>query len=266
VTTSNASQGRLAGRRAIVTGGARGIGQACVRRLVEEGASVLLVDIDAAAGEAAASVLTEAGGRVVFHRADVAQPDQPAAIVEAAVRALGGVEILVNNAGVAPRADFLELSAENFDRVMAINLRAPFLLTQAVARHLRDRKSSGAVVNLSSVAALLNGPDALAYCVSKGGVNQLTRNCAIALAPYNIRVNAVGPGTVATEMAASFGLTGAGMIPALERTPMRRLGEPSEIAAVVAFLASDDASFVTGQTVYADGGKLGLNYSLPVDA
>jgi NAD(P)-dependent dehydrogenase (short-subunit alcohol dehydrogenase family) len=266
MTATGPAAGRLDGRRAIVTGGAKGIGRAIVQRLVEDGAGVLLVDIDAAAGEAAAADLSAAGASVAFCHADVAQPDQAAAIVAAAERELGGVEILVNNAGIAPRASFLDLAIEEFDHVMAINLRAPLLLTQAVARHLRPRQCGGAVVNLSSINAVLNGPDSLAYCVSKGGLNQLTRNCAIALAPYGIRVNAVGPGTVATEMAASFGLTGAGVIPVLQRTPMRRLGEPSEIAAVVAFLASDDASFVSGQTVYADGGRLGLNYSLPIDA
>lgn len=256
---------RLEGRRAIVTGGARGIGLACVQRPVEEGANVLLVDIDVAAGETAASAQATVGSPVVFHRADLAQIDQAEAVVAAAERAFGGAEILVNNAGIAPRADFFDLTSEEYDRVMAINLRAPMLLTQAVARRLLERNRGGAVVNVSSINAVLNGPDSLAYCVSKGGLNQLTRNCAIALAPHNIRVNAVAPGTVATEMAASFGLTGAGVIPVLQRTPMRRLGEPSEIAAVVAFLASDDASFVSGQTVYADGGRLGLNYSLPVD-
>ena len=265
-TTTGSAAGRLEGRRAIVTGAAKGIGRAIVQRLVDDGAAVLLVDIDGAAGDVAAAELAAAGARAAFLHADVAQPDQAAAIVSAAERELGGVEILVNNAGIAPRANFLDLTLEDYERVMAINLRAPFLLTQAVARHLRARQCGGAVVNLSSINAVLNGPDSLAYCVSKGGLNQLTRNCAIALAPYGIRVNAVGPGTVATEMAASFGLAGAGLIPVFQRTPMRRLGEPSEIAAVVAFLAGDDASFVSGQTVYADGGRLGLNYSLPIEA
>jgi NAD(P)-dependent dehydrogenase (short-subunit alcohol dehydrogenase family) len=257
--------GRLAGRRAIVTGGARGIGLACAKRFAEEGASVLVVDLDSEAGAAAAQALSSSGATAAFYRADVAEPREADAIVAVAERALGGAELLVNNAGVAPRCDFLELTGEDFDRVMAINLRAPLLLTQALARRLAAREVGGAVVNISSINALLNGPDALAYCVSKGGLNQLTRNCAVALAPYGIRVNAVGPGTVVTEMAASFGLTGAGAAAAMSRTPMRRLGQPAEIAAVAAFLASDDASFVTGQTVYADGGRLGLNYSLPVD-
>jgi NAD(P)-dependent dehydrogenase (short-subunit alcohol dehydrogenase family) len=255
---------RLEGRRAIVTGGARGIGLACVQRLADEGASVLLVDIDAAVAEAAVADLA-ADVRIAVLAADLSHTDRAPTIVAAAERELGGVDILVNNAGIAPRADFLDLTPDDFDRVMAINLRTPFLLTQAVARHLRARGAGGAVVNMSSINAVLNGPDSLAYCVSKGGLNQLTRNSAIALAPYGIRVNAVGPGTIATEMAASFGLTGAGANAVLQRTPMRRLGRPEEIAAVVAFLVSDDASFVSGQTVYADGGRLGLNYSLPLD-
>lgn len=255
-------QGRLEHRRAIVTGASRGIGLACAQRLARDGASVLLVDIDQDAGAAAAARLTAAGAPAAFHAADLSDPASIAGIIDAAVRALGGLDILVNNAGIAPMADFFELSQAEFDRVMAINLRAPFLLTQAVAVRMRDQQTGGSVVNLSSINAVLNGPTSLAYCVSKGGLNQLTRNCAITLAPFDIRVNAVGPGTIATEMAAKAGLTGGQMRPVLERTPLGRLGQADEIAAVVAFLASDDASFVTGQTVYADGGRLGLNYSL----
>ncbi len=251
---------RLKDRRAIVTGAARGIGLACARRLVAEGARVLLVDREAAVGETAAAGL---GPAARFHCADVLATGAFEGIVETAVAAFGGVDILVNNAGVVSRSDLLDLSAEEFDRVLGINLRAPFLLTQAVARRMRDQGAGGAVVNMSSINAVLGGGDSLAYCVSKGGLNQLTRVCAIALAPYNIRVNAVGPGTIATEMAAQFGLTGDGLRAVLERTPAGRLGAPEEIAAVVAFLASDEASFISGQTVYADGARLGLNYSLP---
>ncbi len=253
----------LQGRRAIITGAGRGIGLACARRFVAEGCAVLLVDLDGPAGEAATAELRGAGGKVVFHAADLSRVEAIPGIVQAAVEALGGVDVLVNNAGILGTADFFELTAEGFDRVIAVNLRAPFLLTQAVARRMRDQGTGGAVVNLSSINAVLNGPNSLAYSVSKGGLNQLTRSCAIALAPFGIRVNGVGPGTIATEMAALAGLTGAGVRPVLERTPMNRLGEAPEIAAVVAFLASDDASFVSGQTVYADGGRLGLNYSLP---
>jgi NAD(P)-dependent dehydrogenase (short-subunit alcohol dehydrogenase family) len=256
----------LAGRRAIITGAARGIGLACARRFAVEGAAILVVDLDAQAGEAAVAQLVGQGAKAAFHRADLTRTEAIEGVVEAAVATLGGVDILVNNAGIVTTADFFDLTAEGFDRVMAINLRAPFLLTQAAARRMRDQGSGGAVVNLSSINAVLNGPTSLAYCVSKGGLNQLTRNCAIALAPYGVRVNAVGPGTIATEMAAQVGLTGDGMRPVLERTPMGRLGEADEIAAVALFLASDDSSFVSGQTVYADGGRLGLNYSLPVGA
>ncbi|WP_332771882.1 SDR family NAD(P)-dependent oxidoreductase [Phenylobacterium sp.] len=259
----NYRHGALRGRRAIITGAARGIGLACARRFAAEGAGVLIVDLDAAAGEAVVAEMGWENLRAVFHPADLSRPEAIPGIVEAAVRGLGGVDILVNNAGIAPTADFFELDHAQFDQVMAINLRAPFLLTQAVARRMREQGTPGAVVNLSSINAVLNGPTSLSYCVSKGGLNQLTRSCAIALAPHGIRVNAVGPGTIATELAAQAGLTGEGVAPVLERTPMGRLGEAAEIAAVAAFLASDDASFVSGQTVYADGGRLGLNYSLP---
>jgi glucose 1-dehydrogenase len=262
MTPARNPQGVLQGRRAIITGAARGIGLACAQRFTAEGAMVLVVDRDVEAGVAVAADLTAQDARAAFHAADLSRPDAIAGIVEAAVQALGGVDILVNNAGVAPMADFFELSQEEFDQVMAINLRAPFLLTQAAARRMREQGTPGAVINLSSINALLNGPTSLSYCVSKGGLNQLTRNCAIALAPHRIRVNAVGPGTIVTDLAAKAGLTGDRARPVLERTPMGRLGEAAEIAAVVTFLASDDASFVSGQTVYADGGRLGLNYSL----
>ena len=252
---------RLKGRRAIVTGAARGIGLACARRLVAEGAQVMLVDREPAVGEPAAVAL---GSAARFFCADVQAPGAAHGIVAAAVAAFGGVDVLVNNAGVVSRADLLDLSADEFDRVLGINLRAPFLLIQAAARQMRTQGSGGAVVNMSSINAVVGGGDSLAYCVSKGGLNQLTRVCAISLAPLNIRVNAVGPGTIATEMAAGFGLTGEGLAAVLERTPAGRLGAAEEIAAVVAFLASDEASFISGQTVYADGGRLGLNYSLPV--
>ena len=254
----------LVGRRAIITGGARGIGLACVRRFAAEGAAVLVVDLDVRAGEAVVAELTGQGAKAAFHAADLSLPEAVPGVVEAAVKALGGVDILVNNAGIAPMSDFFELTADGFDQVMAINLRAPFLLTQAAARRMRDQGTGGAVVNLSSINAVLNGPTGLAYCVSKGGLNQLTRSCAIALAPFGVRVNAVGPGTIATELATQAGLTGDGARLVLERTPMGRLGEADEIAAVAVFLAGEDASFVSGQTVYADGGRLGLNYSLPI--
>ena len=253
---------RLKDRRAIVTGAANGIGLACACRLAAEGARVLLVDRDAAAGSAAAVGI---GPAARFHQGDLLAKGAIDGVVAAAIDAFGGVDILVNNAGVVSRSDVLDLSADEFDRVMGVNLRAPFLLTQAVARRMRAQASGGAVVNMSSINAVVGGGDSLAYCVSKGGLNQLTRVCAIALAPHGVRVNAVGPGTIATEMAAGFGLTGKGLSAVLERTPAGRLGAPGEIAAVVAFLASEEASFISGQTIYADGGRLGLNYSLPVD-
>jgi glucose 1-dehydrogenase len=263
---SSAPGGRLAGRRAIITGAARGIGYACVRRLLEDGASVLLVDIDAEGGKAAVARLSGDNQQkpAHFHAADLTQPALIDGIVEAAIDTLGGVDILINSAGVAPRADFFALSLEDYQHVMAINLTAPFLLTQAAARRMKSQGGGGAVLNLSSVAAVVNLPDRLGYCVSKGGLNQLTRNCALALAPFGIRVNAIGPGTIETELVTGSGLTPQALTRILSRTPLGRLGQPEEIAALAAFLVSDDASYVTGQIVYADGGRLGLNYMVPV--
>ena len=251
-------------RVVVVTGAARGIGLACAERFAADGDAVLLVDRDQAAGEAAAARLADKGAAVAFHAADLAVSAEVGPIVDRAVEAFGRIDVLVNNAGISPQADVFDLTEDQFDQVMAINLKAVFLLTQAAARWMRDQGTGGAIVNLSSVNAVLNIPDRLAYCVSKAGVSQLTRNCAIALAPFGVRVNAIGPGTIATEMAAGAGVSPEMLRAVQARTPLGRLGQPEEIAAIAAFLASDQASYVTGQTLYADGGRLGLNYTMPV--
>jgi len=252
---------RLTDRVAIVTGAARGIGLAIAKRFADEGATVVMADLAAATlSEAAAAV---PGATTVV--ADVSRKADVARVVEAAAARTGRIDILVNNAGITHACDFLDLAEADFDRVLGVNLKSMFLCGQAVARHMVARGVRGAVVNLSSVNAVLAIANQVPYTVSKGGVNQLTKVMALALAPHGIRVNGIGPGTIATEMARAAVLgSDEGRRRILSRTPLGRLGEPEEVAAIAAFLASDDASYLTGQTIYPDGGRLGLNYTVPV--
>jgi NAD(P)-dependent dehydrogenase (short-subunit alcohol dehydrogenase family) len=255
---------KLAQKVAIVTGASRGIGYACAERLVREGARVMLVDVRQE-GAAAAEAL---GDNARFVVADVSQKSDVDAMLAATLSAFGHVDILVNNAGVTHAADFLDLTEEDFDRVLRVNLKSMFLCSQAVAREMvkrTDTDKRGCIINMSSVNAELTIPNQIPYVVSKGGVNQLTRVAAIALAQYGIRVNAIGPGTILTELARNAVLASPeARHTILSRTPLGRCGEPEEIAGIAAFLASDDASYMTGQTLYADGGRMALNYTVPV--
>lgn len=249
---------RLSNRTALITGSARGIGLAVAERLIADGARVMLSDIDAA-------TLKEAGGRLHCPTkvTDVAKSSEIHELIGAAVAELGHVDILVNNAGVVHTADFLDLAEADFDRVLSINLKSAFIASQAVARHMVPR-GTGAIINMSSVNAILTIPNQIPYAISKGGLNQLTKVAAIALAPYGIRVNGIGPGTIKTKLAKVVASDDAQERKMLSRTPLRRFGEPSEVASIAAFLASDDASYVTGQTIYPDGGRLALNYTVEV--
>lgn len=254
---------RLQDKIALVTGGANGIGEACVRRFVAEGARVLVVDLDQAAGERLVAAL---GERTAFFHGNVADKACAQAAVATAVERFGRLDILLANAGIVHAAPFLELEEADFDRVLAVNLKSYFLFGQAAARRMVAQGGGGAIVLMSSVNAILAIPDQVPYVVSKGGVNQLTRVMAMSLAPHGIRVNAIGPGTIATELARKAVLgSEAARHKLLSRTPMKRLGEPDEVAKVAVFLAGDDASYMTGQTVYPDGGRLALNYTVPVD-
>ena len=256
---------RLAGKVAMVTGAAQGIGLACARVFAAEGAKVLLADVNEAAGRREAESLRGAGLAAAFARCDVTRKDQVASAVAEAVAAFGRLDILVANAGIVHAAEFLDLEEADFDRVLAVNLKGVFLAGQAAARQMVRQGDGGAIVNMSSVNAVLAIPNQVPYVVSKGGINQLTRVMALGLAPHRIRVNAVGPGTILTELAKSAVLGNReSERRILSRTPLGRMGEPDEVARVVAFLASDDASYITGQTIYPDGGRLALNYTVPV--
>ena len=250
---------------AIVTGAAQGLGLACAERLLQEGARVMFVDVQADLVQQQAERF---GGNAAWFVSDLSQTTAQSArqIVEATSARFGGVDILVNNAGILHQADFLDFPEDVFDRTFQINVKAAFLIGQAVAKAMIEQKRKGAIVNMSSINAILANPSAVAYAVSKGAIKQLTAVMAVSLISHDIRVNAVGPGTIMTELAKKAVLgnkESRHMV--LSRTPQGRLGEPSEVASVVSFLASDDASYIVGQTIYPDGGRLILNYTVPVE-
>jgi NAD(P)-dependent dehydrogenase (short-subunit alcohol dehydrogenase family) len=252
---------RLQNRVAIVTGAARGIGLACAQRFAAEGATLVLADLDDAAGIAAAAAISAA----TFVRADVSRKAEVAALVQQTLDRHGRIDLLVNNAGITHACEFLDLAEEDFERVLAVNLKSMFLCGQAVARSMVKLGVRGSIVNMSSANAVVAIANQVPYVVSKGGINQLTKVMAVALAPHGIRVNGIGPGTILTELAKKAVLTDdEARRTILSRTPLGRCGEPEEVAAVAAFLASDDASYLTGQTIYPDGGRLALNYTVPV--
>ena len=257
----------LQGKIAIVTGGAGGIGYAITERFLREGAKVVFADINGEKGASALSNL-EKLGECRFIKADVGRRLDVHNLVAATIETFGDIDILVNNAGIVHNADFLEVTEEDFDRVMRVNLKGSFLTGQAVAKFMVEKVEQGGapgtIINLSSINAVFAIARQVPYSISKGGVGQLTKVMAISLAQHGIRVNAIGPGSIMTDMLASVNDDAAARTRILSRTPLGRVGEPSEIASVAAFLASDDASYITGQTIYADGGRLPLNYTVPV--
>jgi NAD(P)-dependent dehydrogenase (short-subunit alcohol dehydrogenase family) len=261
----------LAGRVAIVTGAAQGIGRACAVRLAREGAQVALCDVNSAGAGEPAQAITADGGQAIALPCDVAKAGDVSNAVAATLQAFGRIDVLVNNAGILDDAPFLDLGIDEFDRVLGVNLRGAFLMAQAAARQMvkqgrrADGAAAGAIVNMSSINERFGLPDHVAYAVSKGGISQLTKSMAVALAPHGIRVNAVGPGTIDTPILAGVIKDKAFRTKVLSRTPLGRFGRPEEIAAIVAWLASDEASYVTGTTLFADGGRLPLNYVVPVE-
>jgi NAD(P)-dependent dehydrogenase (short-subunit alcohol dehydrogenase family) len=258
---------KLQGKTAIVTGAARGIGLACARRFAEEGASVVISDIDSGLMEASVAALAADGFRVLGVRADVSVVADIDNLIEQATAHFGRLDIMLNNAGIAITKDFMAVTPEDYDRVLAINLRGAFFGVQSAARAMIAAGKGGVILNMSSINSRMANPAVATYAISKGGLNQVTGTAAIALAPYGIRVCGIGPGTIATEMLNMGFLTNEEQrLMILSRTPAGRLGQPSEVAAVAAFLASEDASYMTGQTVYPDGGRMILNYVVPVAA
>jgi NAD(P)-dependent dehydrogenase (short-subunit alcohol dehydrogenase family) len=256
---------RLRERTAIVTGAARGIGRACAERLLADGACVILADIDDAAGAATIAAL---GGMTHYIHCDVGDKTQVDRMIADVSTTHGAIDILINNAGISASGNILEISESDFDRVIRVNLKGAFLVGQAVARQMvkqiENGRKAGAIVNMSSVNAVVAIATQVPYSASKGGINQLTKVMALGLAEYGIRVNAIGPGSIMTDMLTTVNTDPNARRRLLSRTPLGRFGSAAEIAAIAAFLASDDASYITGQTIYADGGRLPLNYTVPV--
>lgn len=251
---------RLKDKVAVITGAAQGIGLACAERFKAEGAKLMLSDINETVGRASAERLG-----APFMRCDAGVKSDVDALMAGAVKSHGRIDIMLSNAGITHGAEFLDVTEEDFDRVIRTNMKSVFLCGQAAARQMVAQGGGGVVINMSSVNAILVIPNQVAYAASKGGINQLTKAMAVSLAPHDIRVVAIGPGTILTDLARNAVLKDAAAYrKILSRTPIGRCGEASEVASVAAFLASDDASYITGQTIYPDGGRLVLNYTVPV--
>jgi NAD(P)-dependent dehydrogenase (short-subunit alcohol dehydrogenase family) len=255
---------KLSGKVAVVTGAARGLGRACAGRFLQEGAKVVICDINAAR---LAETAKEIGQPDNLHsvEADITKRADVERLVAAAVKTFGRLDIMLNNAGIARNQPLLEITDQDYDEVMGVNLKGAFFGVQTAAKQFIAQGGGGVILNMSSINAHLANPSIATYAISKGGMNQLTNVAAVALAPHGIRVAGIGPGTILTEMVTeSIISSDEARRTVLSRTPIGRCGEPSEVAAVAAFLASDDASYITGQTIYPDGGRLILNYTVPV--
>lgn len=255
---------RLKDKVVVVTGAAQGLGRACAECMAAEGAKIVVSDMNAEGGETVAAAIRDAGGEARFIACDVGDKAQVEALVAGAVETFGRLDSAVANAGIVNFADFLDLAEADFDAVLRVNLKGVFLTGQAAARQMVKQGGGGTIINMSSINAVVAIPNIVPYVTAKGGVNQLTKAMALSLADKGIRVNGIGPGSIMTEMLKSVANDKAAMHKVLARTPMGRAGEPSEIGKVAVFLASEDSSYMTGEIVYVDGGRLALNYTVPV--
>lgn len=252
---------KLKGKVAVVTGAAQGIGRAYVHRLIDDGAKVVFCDVQ---DELAEEALAAFGPNARYKHCDVTQEAQVDSLMAFTVDTFGRLDISIANAGIVHHADFLTLKVEDFNRVMTVNVTGAFLTGQKAAQQMIACGNGGSIINIASTNAVVVNLGQVPYAASKGGIVLLTKVMAVSLADYGIRVNAIGPGSVRTPMFDEV----VGRVPEMEdmilsRTPMRRISDPSEIAQVASFLASDESSYITGQTIYVDGGRLGLNYMMP---
>jgi len=248
---------RFAGKVALITGGGSGIGQGIAHRLAEEGADIAVVDIEEAQARETVHRIQRLGRRALALAADVSVNRDVERILRQTLEAMAGLDVLVNNAGtVTARGTVLELAEEDWDRVMAVNVKSYFLCSQAAARYWVASRRPGAIINISSLAAERCGPSAMHYAVSKAAVKMLTQASARQLGQYGIRVNAIGPGWIRTGLTRRLFEDDAWVHRTTTSTPLGRLGEPADVASVAAFLASEDAAYMTGASLYVDGGRM----------
>lgn len=247
---------QLANHVALVTGAGRGIGRALALGLAAAGASVAVNDIDAALAESVAGEVAAVGGQAAAFPADVSDPAEVGALVAGVVARWGRLDVLVNNAGIEPHAGVLDLPLDDWQRTLAVNLTGPFLTSQAAGRQMRAQ-GRGVIVNISSIAGRAGGlRERAAYVASKQGLIGFTRECAREFAGYGIRVNAVCPGVIVTEMTAHLRQDEAMLSRWLADIPQARLGEPADVVGLVIFLCTDAAGYITGQAINVDGGKV----------
>ncbi|MBO9376683.1 glucose 1-dehydrogenase [Sphingomonas histidinilytica] len=248
---------RLKGKVAIVTGAASGLGKAIARRYAEEGVDLVLADMNIELARAVADELSAAGSRAVAQQTDVASEESVRQMVDAALAAFGRIDILVNNAGLSTLRLFLDLPVAEWDHVMGVNLRGPFLCSQMVGRHMAERRD-GTIINVTSIEQDFGSHNRAHYVSSKGGLKTLTKAMALSFAPYGVRVNAIAPGGFNTEILEKtfpdVAVREAFVADFVKKIPMKRLGEPREIAGAAVFLASEDASYMTGSVIDVNGG------------
>ena len=251
---------RLQGKVAIVSGSGSGIGRAIAIRLASEGASVVVNYRSHPEGANETRTKAEAaGGKAIIVQADVAKLSDTQNLVDQAWKQFARCDILVNNAGIEKRADFWDVTEQDYDAVLNVNLKGAFFLTQAFVRRLRDAKLTGRIINISSVHEDLPFPHFSTYCASKGALRMLTRNLAVELGPLGITINNIAPGAIATPINAALLANKAQLNALLENIPLNRLGKPEDVASLAAFLASDEAAYITGSTYIVDGGLI-VNY------
>jgi NAD(P)-dependent dehydrogenase (short-subunit alcohol dehydrogenase family) len=251
--------GTLTGKRALITGGASGIGRATATLFACEGAAVALADLDQTAGQVVVQAIQDKGGRAIFSYCDVSRADDCQRAVARAVEELGGIDILFNNAGIIRRATVLDTTEQEWERVMAVNVKSIFLMSK-YAIPVMEKGGGGAIINTASGWGLVGGANAVSYCASKGAVVNMTRAMAIDHGAQNVRVNCICPGDTDTDMlrdeARQLGVSAATFLAQAAARPLRRIGRPEDIAQAVLYLASDAASFVTGSVLVVDGGGL----------
>ena len=249
----------LKNKVAIITGARRGMGRTHALALAASGAKIVVSDISKEDCQVVVEEIKKQGGEAIAVKCDVTKKGEVEEMVQAAIKKWGRVDILVNNAGIAEFASFLEMTEEQWDRTLDINLKGYFLCSQAAAKEMAKQKSPGVIINIASVAMGQQGvgfPNIVHYCASKGGIVAMTEALALELAPYNIRVNAVAPGMIETPMIDTVKSDPKMLAGLLTRVPLRRVGKPEEVSSLVLFLASDASSYMTGSTIVIDGGWL----------